>query len=119
MPVTPKQARAVAALLDPQNRTNEQAATAAGVAKRTLQTWLSEDADFQTALTEAQSAMIGDCVRRLTALTGRAVDALADNLDEYTNDRHKLPAALAVLDRVLKFAELVDHEQRLAALEAK
>ena len=118
MDVKPKQARAIAALLDPQNRTNEAAAVAAGVGKRTLQDWLSSDPDFQAALTEAQSAMIGDATRRLTALTGAAVDALAECLDEYSPDKQKLAAAVAVLDRVLKFKELTDFEQRLAALES-
>lgn len=117
MDVKPKQARAIAALLDPQNRTNEAAAVAAGVGKRTLQDWLSSDSDFQAALTGAQSAMIGDATRRLTALTGAAVDALAECLGPYTNEKTAMTAAVAVLDRVLKFKELADFEQRLAALE--
>ena len=96
MDVKPKQARAIAALLDPQNRTNE-AAAAAGVGKRTLQDWLSSDSDFQAALTEAQSAMIGDATRRLTALTGAAVDALAECLGPYTNEKTAMTAAVAVL----------------------
>ena len=119
MDVSPKQARAIAALLDPANRTNEAAAVAAGVGKRTLQDWLSSDPDFQAALTEAQSAMIGDATRRLTALTGLAVDALAECLGPYTNEKTAMTAAVAVLDRVLKFKELADFEQRLAALEQR
>ena len=91
---------------------------AAGVGKRTLQDWLSSDSDFQAALTEAQSAMIGDATRRLTALTGLAVDALAECLGPYTNEKTAMTAAVAVLDRVLKFKELADFEQRLAALES-
>ena len=118
MDVKPKQARAIAALLDPQNRTNDAAAVAAGVGKRTLQDWLSSDPDFQAALTEAQSAMIGEATRRLTALTALAVDALAECLGPYTNEKTAMTAAVAVLDRVLKFKELADFEQRLAALEA-
>ena len=118
MDVKPKQARAIAALLDPQNRTNEAAAAAAGVGKRTLQDWLSSDSDFQAALSEAQSIMIGDATRRLTALTGLAVDALAECLGPYTNEKTAMQAATIVLDRVLKFKELADFEQRLAALEA-
>ena len=118
MDVKPKQARAIAALLDPQNRTNEAAAVAAGVGKRTLQDWLSTDPDFQAELQAAQSAMIGEATRRLTALCGLAVDALAECLDEYSPDKQKLAAAVAVLDRVLRFKELTDFEQRLAALES-
>lgn len=119
MDVKPKQARAIAALLDPVNRTNDAAAVAAGVGKRTLQDWLASDPDFQAALTEAQSAMIGEATRRLTALTGLAVDALAECLGPYTNEKVSLTAAVAVLDRVLKFKELADFEQRLAALEQR
>ena len=119
MALTSKQVRAVAALLDPEhNRTNDAVAERAGVSRRTLQLWLSSDPDFQAALTVAQSAMIGAATMRLTALTGLAVDALADNLDEYSPDKQKLAAAVAVLDRVLKFKELTDFEQRLAALES-
>ena len=118
MDVKPKQARAIAALLDPQNRTNDAAAVAAGVGKRTLQDWLSSDPDFQAALTEAQSAMIGEATRRLTALTALAVDALAECLGPYTNEKTAMAAGIAVLDRVLKFKELADFEQRLAALES-
>ena len=118
MDVKPKQARAIAALLDPQNRTNEAAAVAAGVGKRTLQDWLSTDPDFQAELQAAQSAMIGEATRRLTSLCGLAVDALAECLGPYTNEKTAMQAATIVLDRVLKFKELADFEQRLAALEA-
>ena len=117
MALNPRQVRAIAALLDPANRSNEAAAAAAGVGKRTLQDYLS-DPDFQAELQAAQSAMIGAATMRLTALAGLAVDALADNLDEYTNDKQKLVAAVAVLDRVLKWRETLDFEQRLAALES-
>ena len=117
MALTPRQVKAVAALLDPANRSNEAAAAAAGVGKRTLQDYLS-DPDFQAELQAAQSAMIGEATRRLTSLCGLAVDALAECLGPYTNEKTAMTAAVAVLDRVLKFKELAEFEQRLAALEA-
>ena len=117
MALNPRQVKAVAALLDPANRSNEAAAAAAGVGKRTLQDYLS-DPDFQAELQAAQSAMIGTATMRLTALTGLAVDALAECLGPYTNEKTAMAAGIAVLDRVLKFKELADFEQRLAALEA-
>ena len=117
MALTPRQVKAVAALLDPANRSNEAAAAAAGVGKRTLQDYLS-DPDFQAELQAAQSAMIGEATRRLTSLCGLAVDALAECLGPYTNEKTAMQAATIVLDRVLKFKELADFEQRLAALEA-
>ena len=118
MALTPKQVKAIAALLDPQNRDNTAAAKAAGVSRRQLQEWLASDPDFQSALSEAQSAMIGAATMRMTALCGLAVDALADNLDEYTNDKQRLVAAVALLDRVLRFKELAEFETRIAALES-
>ncbi len=117
MALNPRQVRAIAALLDPANRSNEAAAAAAGVGKRTLQDYLS-DSDFQAELQAAQSAMIGAATMRLTALTGLAVDALAECLGPYTNEKTAMTAAVAVLDRVLKFKELADFETRLAALES-
>ena len=118
MTLNARKVKSIAALLDPQNRDNTAAAKAAGVSRRQLQEWLASDADFQAALTEAQSAMIGAATMRMTALCGLAVDALADNLDEYTNDKQRLVAAVALLDRVLKWRETLDFEQRLAALES-
>ena len=117
MALTPRQVKAVAALLDSANRSNEAAAAAAGVGKRTLQDYLS-DPDFQAELQAAQSAMIGEATRRLTSLCGLAVDALAECLGPYTNEKTAMQAATIVLDRVLRFVELTTLEQRLAALES-
>ena len=113
MALNPRQVKAVAALLDPANRSNDAAAVAAGVGKRTLQDWLASDTDFQAALQAAQSAMIGAATMRMTALCGLAVDALAECLGPYTNEKTAMQAATIVLDRVLRFVELTTLELSL------
>ena len=118
MTLNARQVKAVAALLDPDNRSNAAAAKAAGVSQRQLQEWLTQP-DFSAALSEAQSAMIGAATMRLTALSGLAVGALAECLGPYTNEKTALQAATIVLDRILRFRELDDMERRLQALEAK
>ena len=119
MTLNARKAKAIAALLDSDNRNNTAAAKAAGVSRRQLQEWLASDPEFQAALTEAQSAMIAEATMRLTALTGLAVGALAECLGPYTNEKTAMTAAVAVLDRVLRFKELADFETRLAALEVQ
>ena len=118
MALSTKQARAIVALLNPTIRTNDQAAEAAGVAKRTLQTWLSDDTDFRAALHEAEAELVAHASRRLLCLTDDAIAALAQSLDEYAKPMHSLRAAELVLSHVLRWRETLDFEQRLAALEA-
>ena len=117
--ITPSQTKAIAALLSPDCHTNKQAAKRAGVGERTLQTWLAEDTLFRGALAGAQTAAIERASMRLVALTDAAIDALADALDPMTPHKYALRSAALVLDHVMKWRELNDHEQRLAALEGK
>ena len=119
MTLNARKAKAIAALLDSDNRNNTAAAVAAGVSRRQLQEWLASDAEFQAALQSAQSALIAEATMRLTALSGLAVGALAECLGPYTNEKTAMQAATIVLDRILRFRELDDMERRLAALEAE
>jgi hypothetical protein len=112
------QIKAIAALLSPECHTNEQAAKAAGVAKRTLQTWLTDDT-FRSALRDAQDAAIERGAMRLAALVEMACFQLADNLTLYSQPQHALRAAKIVLDHVGKYRDLVELEQRIVALEAR
>ena len=118
MTLTTKQIKSIACLLDVQNRTNEQAAQAAGVSRRVMQTWLSSDPEYQTALREAEAELVAHASRRLLSLTDDAIAALAQSLDEYAKPMHSLRAAELVLSHVLRWRETLDFEQRLAALEA-
>jgi hypothetical protein len=113
-----RQARMVAALLDPAHKTQDAACAAAGVPSRTLQRWLAED-DFQDALRSAEGQLVNHAARRLLTLTDDAIAALASNLDEYSKPAHSLRAAELVLSHVLRWRELGDLEARIAALEAQ
>lgn len=113
-----RQARLIAALLDPAHKTQAEACDAAGVPLRTAQNWLAADADFQADLRAAERAMVAHAARRLLALTDAAIAALASNLDEYSKPAHALRAADLVLDKALRWRELIDLDARIAALEA-
>lgn len=115
-PTKAKQARAIAALLDPTCKTNREAAERAGVSQRQLQTWLAEDADFQAALHTAEAELVAHATRRLLLLVDDAVDALSTALKE--KPTYSLRAAALVLSHVLQWRDMADFEQRLASLEA-
>lgn len=118
MPLSAKQARSIAALLDPACHTNAQAADTAGVPLRTLARWLAEDSEFREALAQAQTDMIARASMRLAALTDAALVSLADNLSFDAQPQHALRAAKIVLDAVVKFNDHVDLAARITALEA-
>lgn len=113
----PKKARFLAALLDPANRTQVDAARAAGVPARTAVRWLA-DPVFQSDLRRAESDLVQRATRRLLALADRAVSVLAENMDPYSKPPFSIRASTAVLDRALQWRAENDHEARIAALEA-
>lgn len=93
------------------------AATAAGVGERTLRRWLSEDDDFRRAYRDARARALTQAIGVLQAAAGEAVEALRAALtDEAAAVRVR--AAIAILDRAMTGAELLDLHERLDALEA-
>lgn len=114
--LTARQRRAIAALLASPD--TKEAAAAAGIGARTLYRWLSEDAGFRAALTQAESDLIGDSTRRLVGGQQAALDALEDLIAGATKDSDRRLAAVAWLDFVLRWRELQNVELRLSALEA-
>ena len=113
-----RQTKLIAALLDPANTSQGAACAAAGVPVRTLQNWLLDD-DFQDVLRTAESQLVDHAARRLLALTDGAIAALAEELKPYSKPQHSLRAAELVLSHVLKWRELGELEDRIAALETK
>lgn len=114
--VNHKRQRAIAALLDPQNRSIAQAAAAAGIGTRTLDRWLADPA-FLAALRAAEAAVIDAAGRRLLGLVDDAIDAIGDLLKPGAADAIRLRAAGEVLDRLHTWRQDVIFEDRLAALE--
>jgi hypothetical protein len=114
--ITPKQAKALAALLACGKIGD--AAKRAGVTDRTITRWLGEPA-FRAALLNAEGEAIDQATRQLLALQPAAIGEIESILQDSSNPAAvRLRAAQAVLDYLLKLRELRNVEERLAALEA-
>jgi DNA-binding transcriptional MerR regulator len=118
MPTGPNGGRAqkaLAALLG--EPTLARAARTAGVSERTLRYWLRKPA-FLRAYRQARRQVLEAAVGQLQRAAGRAVRTLVKALaTEKASDR--IRAALGILDRGLRGAELLDMEERLAELERR
>ena len=113
--LTPKQARAVQALITAKSIGD--AAQAASVGERTLFRWLAEPA-FRAALSQAEGDLLDAATRRLLGLQGQAIETFESVLaDAAASQAVRLRAAQAVLDYLLKLRELRNVESRLVALE--
>ena len=110
--LTPRQRRAIAALLS--ERDIKAAAEAAKVGYRTLLRWL-DDPDFRAALVQAERDLVDGTTRRLVAGQDKALDVL-DNVMDGLKDTDRRQAAQAWLDYTLKYKDL-DIEARVIALE--
>jgi hypothetical protein len=113
--ITLKQKKAIAALLA--ERTTRDAAKAAGVSEKTLYQWMAEPT-FRAALREAEMAMLDEVTRRLTAGTALAVDTLRQLTQAGEHESTRLRAAMAWLELVIKYKDVLDIEARISALES-
>lgn len=94
------------------------AATACGVSRQTIHSWMREPA-FQAALTTAEAEVLRGVTRRLVALGDAAVSTIADVMaDPDTSPSVRLKAADSALSHLLRLREMIDIETRVAALEA-
>ena len=75
-----------------------QAAARCHIGERTLQRWLTDDAAFQADYEAARHATFQAAIRRIPALTGRAVETLADLLGTSTHPAVRLGAARTVAE---------------------
>jgi hypothetical protein len=115
--LTPKQKRAIAALLT--SPSIVEAAQRGGIGRRTLHRWLN-NATFQHGLAIAEGEAIAEATRRLIGLQGKIID----KLDGIMNEPNPQPganvqvrAAVALKDYLLQLRELRNIEERLARLE--
>ncbi len=117
MKVPPKQVKALEALLDGANI--QDAATAAGVNRKTLGRWLQEPAFWKLyQVNSVRSLELA--ARRLTGKLDMAVDMLTSVMeDEDAPAGVRLRAAQQVIDGSLKLLEVADIQERLTALEAR
>lgn len=112
--LTPGQLKAIDALLT--TGSPSEAATAAGVNRRTLYRWQKEPA-FVAALREAEQDAVTGLSRALSGLGDSAAQALRDALSSHQKITVRLRASEIVIGNLLRIRELVDLEERIAALE--
>lgn len=111
--LTPKQERAIAALLTAPDQ--GAAATACGVGRRTLTRWLATP-EFREAYRLASQQRLADTIGVLRATAGDALATLRTAL-QAENDHVKVRAAVALLEIAVK-VEVDELAERVAALEA-
>ena len=111
--LTRKQEQVIAALLSEQ--TVASAAEKAGVGEVTLYRWLKLP-EFVAAYREARRDVVEKAVAQLQQSSWAASTTLVRLLGS-ASDSVRLRAAQAILDQANKGIELIDFEERLAALE--
>ena len=115
--LTPKQHRALAALL--QARTIGDAAAAAQISERQLMRWLQQP-EFVAELRKAESEIISDAVRALVVdLSANHQTLRAIRSDETQPGSVRVRAAVALDDSLLRWRELLTIETRITELEAR
>lgn len=116
-PLTIKQRIALEAILA--GITQQEAARIAEVEPDTVNRWFKEER-FQAAMKTAESEMLSSVSRNLTRVGEKAIATLEAVLDSSTAPAHvKVRAADTVLARLIAVRELVDTDERIAALEAR
>ena len=116
--LTTRKSQAIAALISAPSIA--EAAALANIGRRSLDRWLAEDADFQQALSAAESAAISEAVRA----TGADMQACFATMREIRDDQDqpasvRLRAAQALDASLLRWREIAGIEERLVALEAR
>jgi hypothetical protein len=114
--LTPKQARAVLALLT--EPTVEAAAAAVGVTDRTIERW-QQQPPFQAAYASARHKLFDEGLARLQGGVSKAVGILMDEMNNGTNAARRLRAATAFLRLALKAHEVFDLRCQLEEIQAE
>lgn len=113
--MSPKQGKAIAALLTANSKA--EAAAAAGISARTLRTYL-QNPDFQRAYRQAFSELVDDATRQMQRSLTPAISTLTEIVaDGEQPATARISAARAVLEYSLKLTEQNDIISRLDALE--
>jgi hypothetical protein len=110
-----KREQAIAALLS--EATVASAAERAGIGEVTLWRWLKQP-EFKAAYREARRQVVEKAVAQLQQSSWAASTTLLKLLAS-NSDSVRLRAAVAILEQANKGLELLDFEERIAALEQK
>ena len=95
------------------------AASACGIAEKTMHSWLNEP-DFALKLREAQEEVTRQAISRVLLSIGRSIDTLEEVMQDITNNASpRVAAARTLLEYGFKVYELQTIQQRLDALERR
>ena len=107
--------RAIAALLT--CKTQQEAADAAGISVRTINTYMN-DPEFQREYGKAAGKLVEKATREIQMGLSEAITVLRSILDSLTaTDGSKISAARALLEFGLRLTETYDLMKRVEALE--
>lgn len=112
--LTPRKRKAIEALLTCVDISK--AAEKAGVSRQTVYVWLSEP-EFRKALDDSTRKSLEGISRSLVTLGEKAVKSLEDILDRKSGVMSKVKAADVILSKIIRLYELMNLENRVAALE--
>lgn len=113
--MTPKQNKAIAALLT--QPTKKEAAQAAGISAATLRRYLAED-EFQQEYKKALSELMRDATNQARQSLAPALKCLRDIAeDEKESSTARIQASRALLEYGLQLISVTDIEERIAELE--
>lgn len=112
---TAKQRKLIAAILVAPDI--QAACRASKIGRTTAHRWLREDPRFCDELARRQDEVFGAALRAIKGHAVKAVDELARLLTSKDSRLRRLTAN-DILNQAIKAKELVEHEARLAALEA-
>ena len=115
MKISGRQERLISFLLS--DRTAEEACQRAGVAFTTYWRWMKGNEDFLREYRNARKRVLEGTVGRLQAVVHKAIDTLERNLN-CENPSVETRAASIVVTQAIRGLEILDVENRLAALEA-
>lgn len=114
--MTPKQKKALAALLT--YPTRREAAAAAGVSERTMRDYLSND-EFQAEYRAALSGLIDDAAAQAKMALSPALKTLLDiAVDTGENSAARISASKGLLDYGLKLTEINDIRRDLEEIDS-
>jgi hypothetical protein len=113
--LSPKQYKAIAALLD--EPTITKAAVAAGIHHATMHRWLQQP-HFRRAYMEARWKSVQHSIARVQQFTSEAAAVLRDIMNDKSSPAYsRIAAANSIMNNGLRGVELEDHDQRIAEIQ--